>query len=306
MESTPLSERDWNLLLTRIRDGKCTPFLGAGAAFGSLPLGSQIATEWANTYDYPFEDSSDLVRVAQFLAVHSDPMFPKEEILRRLKDVRAPDFSEPDEPHGVLADLPLPLYLTTNYDNFMMQALQSRGKQPVQELCRWNNRVKEKLSGQPSVLERKARSELTPTSPVVFHLHGYLHRDLAESLVLTEDDYLDFLVATSRDADLIPRRIQEAFAGTSLLFLGYRIADWDFRVLFRSLVTYLERSIRRAHISVQLVPVENDAPDAQKEKVQAYLDKYFGNLDIRVYWGTCRDFAGELKQRWEEFASNEP
>ena len=38
-----LQDRDWTLLLRRIKDGKCTPFLGAGACYGALPLGSTLA-----------------------------------------------------------------------------------------------------------------------------------------------------------------------------------------------------------------------------------------------------------------------
>ena len=39
----------------------------------------------------------------------------------------------------------------------------------------------------------------------------------------------------------------------------------------------------------------------QKQKAQEYLHRYFGDLKIRVYWGTCQDFAQELKSRWEEY-----
>jgi len=136
-----LEENDWKVLLSRIKKEKCTPFLGAGACYGSLPLGCDIARKWAEEFDCPIEDCSDLVRVAQFLAVQNDPMFPKEKILECFEDIEPPDFSEPDEPHGVLADLPLPLYMTTNYDDFMIQALKSRNKDPKRELCRWNSYI---------------------------------------------------------------------------------------------------------------------------------------------------------------------
>ena len=64
-----LEEKDWERLLQRIKDGKCTPFLGAGVSAGKIPVGSQIASEWAKKYDYPMADSYDLIRVAQFVAV---------------------------------------------------------------------------------------------------------------------------------------------------------------------------------------------------------------------------------------------
>jgi len=69
-----LEERDWELLLRRIKDGKCTPFLGAGACFGALPLGGEIAQKWAQEHEYPLEDCHDLARVAQYLA--DDPRPP--------------------------------------------------------------------------------------------------------------------------------------------------------------------------------------------------------------------------------------
>ncbi len=288
-----LGDNDWDLLLRRIEEGKCTPFLGAGACYGALPLGGDVAQEWAKEKGYPLEDAYDLARVAQFLAVTEDPMSPKERIRKRFKNVAPPDFSAADEPHGILADLPLPVYMTTNYDDFMIQALKSRNKKPRQELCRWNKVVEK----EPSVFDPPAVFEPDLTNPVVFHLHG--HNGVPESLVLTEDDYLDFLVSISKDQDLLPTRIQRALTGASLLFLGYRIADWDFRVIFRSIVGYLERSISRAHVSVQLVPVGKQATEEQKAKAQNYLDRYFGELKIRVYWGTCREFAAELRQRWE-------
>ncbi len=71
---------NWNLLLSRIESGNCTPFLGAGAAAGTLPLGGDIAQRWADEYGYPLPDGGDLARVAQFIAVHDDPMAPKERV----------------------------------------------------------------------------------------------------------------------------------------------------------------------------------------------------------------------------------
>jgi hypothetical protein len=79
-----LTERDWENPLRKITGGKCVPFLGAGACYGALPLGGEIAREWAQRYHYPMSDSSDLVRVSQFLAVEYDLSFPKELVLERL------------------------------------------------------------------------------------------------------------------------------------------------------------------------------------------------------------------------------
>ena len=76
-----LQEADWTRLLRRIQSGKCTPLLGAGACYGALPLGAEVAEYLAQRYGYPFPDR-DLVRVAQYAAIQSDPNAPKEDVVR--------------------------------------------------------------------------------------------------------------------------------------------------------------------------------------------------------------------------------
>jgi hypothetical protein len=291
-----MTDRDWTILLDKIKKGKCTPFLGAGASFGTIPLGSEIAREWAKEYDYPLDDSLDLARVAQFVAVtEDDSMTPKDRIQELFQSLPLPDFNSPDEPHRVLADLPFPIYITTNYDNAMISALRFRGKDPKLELCRWNSYLEE---NEESIFDKDKNYLPTQANPLVFHLHG--HYNVAESMVLTEDDYLDFLIHISKDGDLLPSRIRRAITSSSLLFLGYKIADWDFRVLFRRIIGYLDKSISRTHISIQIAPEHEGISKVQQEKVQKYLERYYAKDEVRVYWYSCHDFTAELRKRWVE------
>jgi hypothetical protein len=263
---------DWDTLLGRVSTGKCTPFLGAGAVTPALPLGSEIAVRWASEHGYPLEDCHDLARVAQYLAVERDDgMWPKELIAKELGSLTLPDVTAPGEVHAVLARLPLSIYITTNYDDTMCTALRAAGKDPHREICRWNRGAE--VEAEPSPLSDGTYIP-TPANPLVYHLHG--HRELPESLVLTEDDYLDFLVALAREPDLLPHLVTRALAAHSLLFVGYRLADWDFRVVHRGIVSSLAGSLRRLNVTVQL-------PDP---------------ADAQVYWGNSADFAAELAQRW--------
>jgi hypothetical protein len=34
-----------------------------------------------------------------------------------------------------------------------------------------------------------------------------------------------------------------------------------------------------------------------KQKAQTYLAKYYENIDVRVYWGTAREFSQDLRKR---------
>ncbi len=290
-----LQDEDWEELIYLIQDGKCTPFIGAGAAAGTLPTGSSVAQEWAEEHDYPLDDTTDLARVAQFLAIDRYDMYPKESIRRQFQGIEPPDFSASDEPHAILADLGLPIYITTNYDDFMRQALKDRNREPEREFCRWN-RFTQEVTGEESIL--KAGFEPTPDRPLVYHLHGHL--DLPQSMVLTEGDYLDFLSRLSRDQDLLPPVIRTALAGTSLLFVGYSLSDWDFRVLFRGLMSSLGASLGYSSIAVQLPP--GGLNQEELERRQRYLDRYFDKIQkiqVRIYWGDAKEFSGRLRQRWE-------
>ena len=137
-----IDKNDWDDLLLLIRMQQCTPFIGAGACYPYLPMGAELAHDWSNRYNYPLtRDFNDLAKVAQFMAIDRFPMFPKHILAQDFGKKQSPDFSAKDEPHGILADLNLPLYVTTNYDNFMVDALKTRHRNPKQELCRWSNEV---------------------------------------------------------------------------------------------------------------------------------------------------------------------
>jgi hypothetical protein len=277
-----LSDAAWDVLIRRIRSGRCTPFLGAGASHPALPLASEIARRWAREYSYPLNNPGDLTQVAQFLAIQYDPLFPKEKILQEFQNVSPPDFRARDEPHAVLADLPLPVYMTTNYDDFMVRALKSlrSPKDPRQELCRWHDA----LANHTSVFD--SPYEPSPANPVVFHLHG--HTD-PESLVLTEDDYLIFLSNIARHPELLPVRIQIALDRSTCLFLVYRLADWNFRVLFQG----LRPNLKTMSVAVLTPPGSSEAARLE----QAYMDRYYASMNLQVYWGTATAFCSELRER---------
>ncbi len=290
---------DWKPLVRRLKRGECTPFLGAGACADVLPTGTAVATEWAQHHNYPLADSRDLMKVAQYRYIKSkDAKVPKEEIIEEFRAKGLPDFSQPNQVHGVLAGLPLPVYLTTNYDNFMAEALRKHNKDPREVVCPWHKDIREKqnvddFSYQPST-----------DAPLVFHFHG--HWSNWASLVLTEEDYVEFLRELAVNFPLlVPTRIQQALTDTRLLFLGYGIGDWTFRLLLQTLQGCLAPSVQQLHLTVQLEPDEPDKPakpgwtPQRKQAATDYLDQYydrFQNMRIQVYWGTCEGFVNELRQ----------
>src|SRR5215469_8222801 len=298
-------KKDWDDLLWFIRKGICTPFIGAGASYPFLPLGGELANDWADKFNYPLKDSMDLPKVAQFMAIDHFEMHPKyriaEEFQNKIRQ-KSPDFLLKDEPHAILADLNLPIYVTTNYDNFMFDALKvrNRDKAPKRETCSWSVSVENILNIKRIKPVLGSSYKPSADKPLVYHLHGYL--EVPETMVLTESDYLDFMIRLQEKEDpILPPQITIAVTTNALLFIGYSLADWNFRVLFRSLFGSLS-SMTNLIVAVQLRPKEvKNEDDAIK-----YLGKYFAsvlgkstNLKVRVYWGEATDFAIELRKHWE-------
>lgn len=293
-------EQHWDILLPRIQAGSCTPFVGAAVNYGILPLGCEVAEAWALDHKYPLRHTNDLAKIAQYLSVTRDPTYPKELILKKLDADQKPfDFNDDSQPLNILAKMPFPVYLTTNYDDLLRTAVEyhgrSLGREPALELCKWNN----SLSLQPNLFRRGSKFRPTSQTPVIYHLHG--HRSVLDSIVLTEDDYLDFLVSMSNDFNkFLPARIQEAITGSSVMFIGYSLADIDFRVLFRGLQKNLEAALGKLSVTVQL---RYEDANPNKQAAEDYISRYFGReiQEMHVYWGTAKDFAKDLWDRWKKF-----
>jgi len=278
-----ISSKDWEILIDRVASGQCTPFLGAGASAEVLPAGAQLAQELAKQYHYPLADGDDLVRVAQFIAVHYDAIYPKEQVLKRISDVKPPNFNDPGEPHAFFARLQLPVYMTTNYDDFLTQALRRNHRDVRQDTSRWNSL----LQGRSSPLDAPSGYRPTVANPLVYHLHGY---GKPESIVLTEDDYLEFLENLIKEPNLLPEPVTQALQNASLLFVGYRVTDWNLRVILR-----LVRPAAQTLSVVVLKPPTSGGPD--RKQVQDYMERYYERLRIRVYWGTARKFCAAFSRR---------
>jgi len=285
-------ETRWEALVDSIGAGECTPFLGAGVSWPVLPTGGQLARSLASDFRYPLVDDSNLPRVGQYLATTRAPLFPKRRIAKRIieKEGEAPDFLDPSDPHGILASLGLPVYVTTNWDSFMTMALRARRREVTQEVSRWNDDV---------VYEAGAFDAISPSPerPLVYHLHG--HAGIPSSMVLTEDDYIDFVACLARDlAAVVPATVQAALARHSLLFVGYSLTDWNFHVLLRLLTSSLAmRSPQHLHISVQIPNSDLIAKDREDDAKQ-FIAGYLEPSNVRIHWGEAQPFLCELRDRY--------
>ena len=289
-------EREWQRLVEQIRNGDCTPFLGAGACSGTLPLADELSRIWADHYDYPFGSEATLPEVMQYASViERDFVTVKQRVVDQLSGMGQPDFTNVNEPHAMLAKHPISVYLTTNYDDYMTRALRLEGKEPTTRVCPWYRGSK------ANPLPRGYQP--TVDQPLVYHLHGNF--DDPASLVLAEEDYVEFLVNLVMDRGMddqrvVPVQVLPALTRQPLLFIGYSLRDWSFRMLFHGLVKAVADVQRRRHVSVQLTPSTDESDADAQRRAEAYLTDYFQLLNISVFWGTSHDFCAELGRRLGE------
>lgn len=327
----------WPGLITAIQNNAaCTPILGPGLYDPFIGSWQEMAEALAKKFDFPLSDTlrQSIPQVAQYIATHYDPgsLFDNlDALLRTAAQARFADqlpapLKKPNanleelfraasrlareqnemESHAVLANLPLRIYITTGYDDMLTDALreveietesgEKKKKKPEVVICPWSERFYA-----PSIYDDEPGYVPSLERPLVYHLFG--HRSIPDSMVLTEDDYFEFLMGFTankkRTPPVIPPAVLRALTDTALLILGFSLDDWAFRALFRTVMIQpgSARRGRYSHVGIQLE--HDDARNLNPRRARAYLQKYFGQAQINLYWGKPEDFLRELAQRWQ-------
>jgi hypothetical protein len=312
----------WRTLIGHVNRGDCTPILGPGLTESLIGSRRDIARRWAKNYSFPMapHDQDDLPQVGQFVSVNQGE---RREMLNDLEDsVRTwllnqlgedePEKrqaepvdslilelgqrrweSNTDEPHWVLAQTPSKVFVTTTVDSLLVQALKAAGKDPRVELFQWNDYAQ----WPPSVYDADPGYVPSTEKPLVYHLFGRL--GVMGSLVITEDDYFRYLVGYTRNRDVVPAVVRAAFVESALLFLGFEMHSWDFRVLFWSVMNnpgqYRSQDMGYAHVGVQIDLDESQI--LELEGARKYLESYLRGSNIRIFWGSVEEFTRELRKQ---------
>lgn len=333
------------------------------AAMFGLPganLDEVIAENWARKIDYRLRDPSDLAKVAQFRQVTTGSAFrAKRDYLDYLKETLLsyaerndkvaaalierhnlrqnrnlgvadlactlgyPTYAPGEaDPLRLLAQLPFPIYITTSFYDFLERELEKEGKDYRSEVCTW--------SGKAVVSDRTyfpdPKYEPSAERPLVFHLFG-LER-FPETLVLSVDDYLNFLVriflreaeaktsSSSGAPPAIPTYLWEKISELHLLLLGYRIRAWDFQIVFRGIISAKPTSARSdagmvvhpsdAEMVIQLEPgkepktIDDEKIHDYAKQYHDYLKHYFDQeVKFRVELDKPDEFVAKLYQAYQ-------
>ena len=222
---------------------------------------------------------------------HRDLLAPEDQdakLARLVKKVAALRRQDPQDAYRLVAALPARVFIDATPDGLLTEALKEAGKAPEERFLVWRR-------GQEPPPPYVA--EPTVSAPLVYQVLGRF-RD-PDSLVLTQDDYFDYLIGASRDRALIPNVVRHALTGRTLLFLGFQLADWSFRVLFRLIMSQdgraQGRNLKFPHAAVQVDPEGSQLIDLGEAR--KYLMESYGSDAISLYWGSGEDFLRDLAPR---------
>jgi hypothetical protein len=106
----------------------------------------------------------------------------------------------------------------------MVQALKQHNKEAARDFCTWNKYLEDlRKSDSSSSFTSSSSSSInymqySPNTvhPLVYHLHG--HTDIPQSMVVTESDYLDFLIHMVKNCLTLDNR--------AILILDYIEVNW--------------------------------------------------------------------------------
>jgi len=293
-----------------------------------LTIDELLTKLWAKKIHYPMTDDHNLARVAQYYQVEQDGSdvakeeyleflnstlleineneqgyedtvrgLKKEahtllfsEVVRRLDYPRYPE--DITDPLTLLAKMPFPVYVTTSYHDFLERALIDEKKEPRTQV------IFEEGKEYDNAADHYPDQGFNPTvtNPVVYHLFGL--ENYPGSLVLSEDDYMKFLVSVVSDNNtqkaVVPPRLRRALASSHLLLMGYYLRDWDFRVLFRFILNYRQSGdSAKKSIFIQLKPQKGD------QHLLDYLERYFDMKRFEIEWGASEKFIRKLWDVWK-------
>ena len=267
-----LKERQWTELVSFMQHGHCVLVLGPevrvasdpGARGGAPSSGQTYADSLAQYLTDELRAEGKLVGDARLTAVaqqyQDDQDFGTNSLRAQAARFCSSDMLKPSSDHDLLAALPLRLVLSTTHDSLLERALKAQHKScsPVRYHFRGDRRDNAELSHLGS-----------PEAPVIYHLFG----DALEpsSMVLSENDLLDFLVAVVSSNPPLPNGLIRALqqAGT-FVFVGFGIHHWYLRVLLKVLVRALD-----LHRSASRIATESLAslPPADLEQTVLFYQR---------------------------------
>lgn len=284
----------------QILKGNCLFFLGAGASYDSkrksLPTAKVLSRDMAHKCGLEWHDYIPLSTIAFYYEF----VRGRKKLNAYLKECIHDEKIEPSRTIEYLIDIICILeekkeqtfVITTNYDTHFERAYERVTKRKPEVITYtggqdFNKSNIELHTGLNASTSDWFQTELT----TLYKIHGCISDSTDRNLIITEEDYVNF-VTNALSQDERKRLLRHALAriqNSTILFVGYSLTDWNFRVIFKATTEGKESEsyALQKHIASDGVPTLEQA--RWESSVKFWDDR---NVDIINAEGT--DFMADL------------
>jgi hypothetical protein len=232
----------WTSLVTSLQSGNCVLVLGPDIVAAPLRVETGATAHPKSVRDAfceylarQLEDENQEIAEPVLFAIAQQYEDLTAFATVSLKNIAAGFFREPGFApgplHRNLARCPFSLILTTCHDNLFAEALSAENKSPSRYWYHYRGEPRD---------NRELDKMLSPDAPGVYHLFGTF--DEPNSLVLSENDLLDFIRHFISGRPALPNSLRSLLRDKTFLFVGFGIRYWYIRVLLKLLIRTLDLS----------------------------------------------------------------
>ncbi|UCD80671.1 MAG: toll/interleukin-1 receptor domain-containing protein, partial [Desulfobacterales bacterium] len=282
------NEDDWLPLLLTIQQGNCILMLGPDASTEKVDGQSKPCTELlANDLSSKIAsevkawkiDTNNLAQVSQFYCMK--PGRGRTDLLAKVTSFCHSRRHLTSDLHEKLAALPFNLIISTTSDKMLYEAFKKEKKDPIIKSYHFKGTRQEMVP------------KATTANPLIYHLYGTI--DDPSSLVLTENDVLDFIVAVVSKNPPLPDNILSEIRNRnkSFLFLGFGFRNWYLRILLHVLRIGIKES--RSFALEQF-----NHPDIDEfHRTMVFFRE--SEYKIQICRKELHEFVTELQDRYKKF-----
>ncbi len=254
-----------------IQQRKCILFLGSAIhapapadskykypADQCPPIGGQLSELLAKECAYPEQDRWNLQRVAWYY-----------EHVRKFRSILVDEVKSavhtdrnPSPALRALTRLGFPLVITTNYDQLYERSLDLLAQEKARAAGMPEEKVakvkaeydKSIYSPSSTVRTNDCAAEPSTDRPYILKIHGDV--DSPESIVITDEDYIQFVLRMGDKHPYHPvgKNVRTHLVKWPTLFIGYRLSDYNLRLLFKTLRWKLDAAQIPPTYAVDLQP----------------------------------------------------
>ena len=237
------------------------------------PIGGQLSDLLATECNYPpDQDRWNLQRVSWYYEWQAGF---RSELVRQVKDAVHKD-REPSPILRGLARLGFPIVITTNYDQLYERALTEISQpQPGADQEAATKGIFEKCVYSPksTVKTIDCKPEPSNARPYLLKMHGDL--DQPASSVITDEDYIQFVLRMGDKHPYHPvgKNVLTHLIKWPTLFIGYRLVDYNLRLLFKTLRWKMDRANIPASYAVDMKPDVLIRASLENQQIVSFIEK---------------------------------